>query len=259
MTPPRPVRITPGLVRSIGGGYLRNVVREPGATCEVCATSTRHGFRTCLPCHRLLGVASAQAAALADQVVPIVYAVAGTQSGYLMRAYKSRTATARTRDQVALLAALALQLHQHCMEGTAVGSRRITSWATVPSTSGRPGVHPVARAVSPFAPGLEVGFAPGPQAGAARRDYAPRRWTVADAAVVRGGHVLLIDDTWASGAKAQSAAAALRAAGAHAVTVLPIARWINDEYSADFIRDRLDAPAAPDYSPFVCPVTGRNC
>ena len=43
--------------------------------------------------------------------------------------------------------------------------------------------------------------------------------------------VLLIDDTWTTGANAQSAAAALKAAGAQRVAALVIGRYVNREWS----------------------------
>ena len=44
---------------------------------------------------------------------------------------------------------------------------------------------------------------------------------------VTGAEVLLLDDTWASGASAQSAAAALKQAGAGSVAVVVIGRHVN--------------------------------
>jgi hypothetical protein len=43
---------------------------------------------------------------------------------------------------------------------------------------------------------------------------------------VTGAGILLIDDTWASGASAQSAAVALKQAGARAVAVVVIGRHV---------------------------------
>ena len=45
-----------------------------------------------------------------------------------------------------------------------------------------------------------------------------------------GEDVLLVDDTWTTGANAQSAALALKAAGAGAVGVVVIGRHIHDDY-----------------------------
>jgi len=47
---------------------------------------------------------------------------------------------------------------------------------------------------------------------------------------VSGARVLVIDDTWTTGAHAQSASAAHKAAGASAVAVVAIGRWFNPAY-----------------------------
>ena len=51
-----------------------------------------------------------------------------------------------------------------------------------------------------------------------------------------GEAVLLLDDTWTTGANAQSAAAALRRAGAAAVAVVAIGRHINPEWGSNAHR-----------------------
>ena len=50
--------------------------------------------------------------------------------------------------------------------------------------------------------------------------------------------MLLVDDTWVSGASAQSAAAALKAAGARRVALVVIGRHVDpaDPRSAEFLR-----------------------
>lgn len=53
-----------------------------------------------------------------------------------------------------------------------------------------------------------------------------------------GEAVLLIDDTWASGASVQSAAAALKMAGAGPVAVLVIGRHVNPGYGDNAARLR---------------------
>lgn len=68
--------------------------------------------------------------------------------------------------------------------------------------------------------------------------------------------MLLIDDTWASGGHAQSAATALHRAGAAKVSLLVAARWINEDYgdNASFIRG-----LTMDFNPAICPWTGGAC
>ncbi len=53
---------------------------------------------------------------------------------------------------------------------------------------------------------------------------------------LRGRNVLVIDDTWTTGAHAQSASAALKVAGAAAVAVLAIGRWFNPDYVTGDLR-----------------------
>jgi len=53
-----------------------------------------------------------------------------------------------------------------------------------------------------------------------------------------GEPVLLLDDTWASGASVQSAAGALKTAGAGKVAVLVIGRHVNPEYGDNAARLR---------------------
>ena len=56
------------------------------------------------------------------------------------------------------------------------------------------------------------------------REFRPDNYT--GTSTVSGQNVLLLDDTWASGGHAESAAAALKRAGAARVTILALARWM---------------------------------
>jgi hypothetical protein len=64
---------------------------------------------------------------------------------------------------------------------------------------------------------------------------------------LRGSRAVLLDDTYVTGARAQSAAAALRRAGAAAVVVVPVGRVLRPDRSAAhdaFLRaHRADAGA----------------
>ncbi|TCJ31372.1 hypothetical protein E0504_48845 [Parafrankia sp. BMG5.11] len=48
---------------------------------------------------------------------------------------------------------------------------------------------------------------------------------------VTAASVLVIDDTWTSGARAQSAAAALKLAGASKVGFVGVGRWFNADFA----------------------------
>jgi phosphoribosylpyrophosphate synthetase len=63
-------------------------------------------------------------------------------------------------------------------------------------------------------------------------------------AAVKGSRVVLVDDTYVSGARSQSAAAALRRAGARAVTVVPLGRVIRPERFAAHAAFMNGHPAA---------------
>ena len=238
------VRLSAALVSS-AGGYLRNPVRQELLTCAVCATPVT-GFRLCYQCQRRRGRTG-----LADATGFLAYAVAGRQSGYVMQGYKARPPVPEHRTIVTLLVLLGLARHAACA-GTTVP---VTHWATVPSLPARPGEHPLHAIVSRLAPGGEVTLAAADEVEYSR-DLDPRHFRAA-APLPAGAHVLLVDDTWARGGHAQSAALALRAAGAARISVLVAARWINEDFggNAAFLRGL----SGRDYDPAICPWTGAAC
>jgi hypothetical protein len=248
-------RLSAALVAS-AGGYLRNPVREELLTCAVCATPVT-GFRLCYQCQRRRGRTG-----LADATGFLAYAVAGRQSGYVMQGYKARPPVPEHRTIVTLLVLLGLARHAGC---AAHAGLPVTHWATVPSLPAQPGEHPLHAIVSRLAPGrLAPGrLAPGGEVALAAadeveysRDLHPGHFRAA-APLPAGAHVLLVDDTWARGGHAQSAALALRVAGAARISVLVAARWINEDFggNAAFLRGL----SGRDYDPAICPWTGAAC
>jgi hypothetical protein len=221
------------------GGYLRNPVCQEGVTCVVCArpiTSFRHCYR-CAE-HR-------QQAGLADACGFLTYAVAGQQSGYVMRGYKAPRPLYEHRTIVALLLYLGLAGHAQC--AAVLAGSALTHWAAVPSLPARPGEHPFRRLAASLAPGREIRLTatanPGDPRGLSADHFSARQ------PLPRGSHVLLLDDTWASGGHAQSAALALRRAGAARISVLVVARWLSKSTEL----------AQLDYDPACCPWTGGEC
>jgi hypothetical protein len=104
---------------------------------------------------------------------------------------------------------------------------------------------------------LERGGAPIGHMAAHRGAFVVPAW--ADPVVARS-HVLLLDDTYVSGARAQSAAAALRLAGASRVLIVPAGRVIRpDRISehADFLR-RSRRSRAGKHRCARCVVTQRE-
>jgi predicted amidophosphoribosyltransferase len=239
-------RLSAGL-SSLAGGFLRSPVRRAGVTCADCAAPV-DGYQRCFYCNR-----HKSRDGLADAIGILTYAVAGQQSGYVMRGYKAPAAPEEHQVIVTLLALLALSIHAPC-PGLLAG-RPVTHWATVPSFPAKPGEHPLHTIVKELAPGSEVRLAAA--RGASRpRAVSPDHFQ-AEAELRSDSHVLLLDDTWATGGHAQSAVLALRKAGAGHVSVLVIARWLTAEFggNATFLRYRSNQ----DYDPRTCPWTGCAC
>jgi hypothetical protein len=232
------------------GGYLRNPIRDRYATCAVCTTPV-DGYMRCMRCndqHAAFG------ADLADTVAPLTYAVGGQQAAYMMRGYKATRAVREHEVVVTTLTWLGLSLHTACA-GKRVGVP-VTHWATVPSLPATQSQHPFHHIVSKSPPPTrEVVLAAVPNVSAPR-DVSRGHFTT-PTALPTGSHVLLMDDTWATGGHAQSAAITLRQSGATKVSIMVIARWINGKFGSNerFIRERLIA----DYDPMICPWTGTAC
>jgi len=196
------------------------------------------GFARCYQCD----LAHARCAGLlADVVAPVAYAVKGGRlAGDLWR-YKSGAAGA-TEAGARLTAMLARFLREQGGQvwraaGMAVGPELA---AIVPSGQGRPGPHPLLGIVASCVgvPIVPLSTAPGAAARArGLADGVAAGWLTVGSAVA-GADVLLVDDTWVSGASAQSAAAALKAAGARRVALVVIGRHVDpaDPRSAEFLR-----------------------
>jgi len=150
-------------------------------------------------------------------VLPVAYSPKGGLLARHLRLYKSDPdATGRAAAAELLLALLLVFLRDHgaCAWG-AGRSAEPTHVAVVPMARGRPGEHPLRALIAPYLTWRWADLAAQPDER--QRDLDPRRFS---AQPVPGGRVLLLDDTWTTGASAQSAAMALRRAGARSVTVV---------------------------------------
>lgn len=231
---------------SRAGGYLRNPIREDYVTCAVCTTPVNNYWR-CFQCDGDSGYSVADATAF------LTYAVAGQQSGYVMRGYKAQRPVNEHVAIVIMLLLLALTVHQQCP--VTLSGRPITHWATVPSLPAKTGEHPLHDIVTRIGLGAEVPLIAAPNAQRPR-DVNSAHFTT-DEELPRASHVLLIDDTWTRGGHAQSAAIALHGAGARRVSLLVVARWIKEDFAdnASFLRSL----SGRDYNPAICPWTGGAC
>ncbi len=217
------------------GNFLLSPQPGPGV-CEVCFDLTG-GPPRCHHCARSDGVIAA--------VAPISYSVAHEQLHHALAGYKRPPADVAQRFQLELAAVVwrYLQGHEQCLAHVA-GVDRFQFVTTVPSSHpGRDRTHPLPRIA-------------GELCGATRDRHrrlltrtntpVPPRCERADkfdAEPLDGKPVLLIDDTWTTGANARSAAAALTRAGAGTIAVLVIGRHLSRDYRDN--RRRLDALANP--------------
>jgi len=193
---------------------------EPGpGVCVVCRAPSRRGHQHCFHC----GLHTDSAPGLlADAVAPVAYAPKGGRLATDLWRYKSAepgAAAART----ALRAMLLVFLHDHGEQvWQRAGVAAPTHVCVVPSGRGRPGAHPLQALVQACLtlPWLALHSQPG--ADSLARTLDPGRFRAARPLL--GAAVLLLDDTWVTGASVQSAAAALKRAGARSVAAVVLGR-----------------------------------
>ena len=235
------------------GGYLRNTVHIPGETCAICrGTKMRDGCQTCYPCEFLYPNG-------ADLIGSMVYGVDGLQSGKLMYGYKASPQIPVLVQRVSSLVALALREHIECA-GKLVGAQ-CTHWATVPSLRNLESMHPFRTILTGMIKTdaeIEVAASPLVKGKTAqeRRSHNPAFYDLRTP-VPQGAHVLVLDDTWTSGAHGQSVATALRLAGAVKVSLLVVARWLDWDDRTKRIYPKHISPRP--FNPDTCPWTGGEC
>jgi hypothetical protein len=175
---------------------------------------------------------------LADVVVPISYAPKGGAHYSRLCRYKADDPDAAVARAVlrALLLAF-LREHGPCVWRRA-GMPAPDRLAVVPSGQGRPGPHPLTGLVAPLGlPAAPLAVRPGEPL---ERALNPHRFRAGPAGA--GRSVLLVDDLWVSGSSVQSAAVALRVAGARHVAVVVLGRHVDpaDRHSAALLG-RIEA------------------
>lgn len=238
-------------VRDYTDPYVWTLVPPPPAgerVCDVCHGAPNPGFTTCHSCSQTTG----QVSSPIRLVVPISLYVTGQQLWYVLRSYKdgpTEELRAELRPRVAALLYRFLDGHRECIVNAAGADWNVIT--TVPSSQGRGGEHPLERVVGmarALAEEYEALLRPGPGETAhnlARDDgYTVTR-------DVGGEHVLLVDDTFTSGARLQSAASALQLAGASVVAAVPIGRVINPEWN-EAAQSLWDAARARGFDFATC-------
>ena len=193
--------------------------RPPGpGQCRTCRGPVQDGYPRCFQC----GLhAESAPGSLADVVVPVGYAAKGGRLARQLWQYKAGRAGAQRRLRVLLL--VFLRDHGPCV-WRAAAMPPPSHVAVVPSGRGRPGPHPLAALIRPYLALPWAGLAVATPGGPGGHDLDPGRFRAT--CPLPGAAVLLLDDTWTSGASAQAAAVALRAAGAQHVAVVVLGRHV---------------------------------
>jgi predicted amidophosphoribosyltransferase len=208
-------------------GLYGNFMTGPRPGPEVCSLcfNFTDGFPRCYAC--------THGESWLDVVAPISYSVAREQLHHALAGYKRLTGEVARRLQVELAAVLWRYLaeHERCIT-RAAGSDGFELVTTVPSSDrDRDEAHPLRRIVGELCGPtrerherlLKRSAAPAPE-----REFRTDKFELVRPLSVRS--ILLIDDTWTTGATAQSAAATLRRGGASHVAAVVIGRHLNREW-----------------------------
>jgi hypothetical protein len=197
---------------------------QPGDArlCGVCHGPSGRGSTRCYQCDLHLQCASGS---LADIVAPVAFAIKGSSHAVRLWQYKSPRPGAGISAAAALtlraLLLVFLRDHGPCL-WQAAGIAGPTHLAVVPTARGRPGQHPLRALVDEHLAGPWAGLS-ARGGGEQARDLDPARFT---AAALPRARVLLLDDTWTTGSSAQSAAMALRRAGASSIVTVVLGRHV---------------------------------
>lgn len=230
MTGRSPRRRTVDEVSAPYANYLVRVPPSGSGVCPVCHSDCGD-YPTCWACQEARRVLGAES--VADIVAVLSMAPKNEQLARELASYKHANVPAGVRERMSIgLAAVLwkwLGLHQRCIGGE-IGVDRFDVITTVPSTSGRI-EHPLPHLVSGVVVGSDRRYRDllvRARVDLDQRAQASDRFRATTD--LTGATVLVIDDVWTTGAHAQSAAAALKVAGASGVAVLAIGRWLNPEY-----------------------------
>ena len=211
--------------------------RAGNGVCGVCFNFAR-GYERCYSC--------ARGELLLAAVVPISYSIGGEQLHRALVGYKWLGGEVAQRLTTELAAVLwrFLAAHERCV-AAAAGVSRFELVTVVPSGErGRDAGHPLRRLVGELVRPTQARYRPVLRRSAVSvqlREVHPRKFE--PLGTLHGEPVMLIDDTWTTGASARSAAAALTRAGAGPVAAVVIGRHVNREWHENDRRLRaLPAP-----------------
>lgn len=216
-------------------GALRNMAAPGPGVCPICWTFHDPAFARCVSC---------VGASELDIVVPISYAPRNGQLTLALRGYKDESLYATRYHHAMRLAAILWRflIAHESRVARASGVATFDVVAVVPSKTthhdeARPGLRTIVGTVVEHTAARFERLLQPTDTELVGRYFNPGRY--ATSRELAGASVLLIDDTWVSGSSAQSAAAALRRAGAAHVACVVIGRWLTPSFGGDWgtVRD----------------------
>ncbi|MGB9184605.1 MAG: hypothetical protein WCB67_11105 [Solirubrobacteraceae bacterium] len=218
------------------GNFLFGPRHAPGV-CETCFDLTA-GTPFCRHC--------AGADRVLDAVAPISYSVANEQLHHALAGYKRPPSEVAARFELELAAVLWRYLagHEACI-AAAAGTSAFDLVTTVPSsTRARDARHPLHRIAGELVGPTRTRF----ERLLRRSEASIRPRTIsaekfASISQLQNRSVLLIDDTWTTGATARSAAKSLKRAGASIVAAVVIGRHLHRDWGHnDRVLSALPTP-----------------
>lgn len=222
--------------------------------CEWCGTPV-NGYEFCFRCKEIRE--STDPELLPDNIVLLTYAIHGSQSAADAYGYKDATKSAAANQSLSRLQILTnffILHHSGCVR-RATGST-VDAITHVPSGQGRH-PHPLEKEIERLFPEeqlrrVSLNLADSPRTAGRQESVNPQRHDVAD--TVEGRHVLVLEDTWVRGYSALSAVASLKRAGASAVSLLVLTRYLRPSFkdTEKWLSERDELTA---YDPRFCPVT----
>jgi predicted amidophosphoribosyltransferase len=228
-------------------GFL--VTPRPGPhVCPTCFNLTG-SYDRCLPCSR-------QEAVLAG-VLPISYSVGHEGLHAALAGYKRVDGPGARVLGIELAAVLwrFLARHEACL-ASSTGVERFDVVTTVPSSDAvRDLAHPLPWIVGELCAATRRRYQHllhRSRVAICDREFSEAKYLTSQD--LRGEDVLVIDDTWTTGASAQSAAAALRAAGCGTVAAVVIGRHINRDWGPN----DQELAALPPFDWDRCALCGCN-
>lgn len=219
----------PHLLSAPYAAFMRNPVAAGPGVCRTCRTFVARRTQECATCRGL--------PPCLDAVVAVSYSVGGGRLHRELRGYKDDPCEAARDAFTGGLAAVLdrfLTVHERCA-AAAAGVSSFALVTTVPShtrrgDAARGRLREIVGRRCPQTASRYLRLL-APVEAARESDH---RWRAGRFKAVRslaGADVLLIDDTWTTGASAQSAAHALVQAGARRVALVVIGRHVNREHA----------------------------